>query len=164
MNFQKLSNCWMDELDQIIKFLEPCDFVNFASVSKNKTALIQKYLKKISKKYKDYGFKTSDEALIINLPHQKCLMKVWWDNGYCDLQGYNFFGGPCFQFASKAIVKITKINKRSDCSYIVYGWCLGGEGTYKMMNGDGKKYFRPYPFWSYITHNNYKRFSFVPYK
>ena len=148
MNFQKLSNCWMDELDQIIKFLEPCDLVNFASVSKNKTALIQKYLKKISQKYKDYGFKTSDEALIIN----------------CDLQGYNFFGGPCFQFASKAIVKITKINQRSDCSYIVYGWCLGGEGTYKMMSGDGKKYIRPYPFWSYITHKNYKRFSFVPYK
>ena len=42
----------MDELDQIIKFLEPCDLVNFASVSKNKTALIQKYLKKISQKYK----------------------------------------------------------------------------------------------------------------
>jgi hypothetical protein len=27
-----------------------------------------------------------------------------------------------------------------------------------------KKYFRPYPLWSFITISNYNRFEIVPYK
>ena len=75
----------------------------------------------------------------------------------------HFWGGPATQFANNALIRIIKITQESEYRIKVYGWVLSGAGTY-MMKGKQGPYFRSYPFWSYITIHNYKRFRLLPYR
>jgi hypothetical protein len=168
--FNILASQWCESIDFIVQYISPHELFKFAIISKKNCLYVKTYLKRVREKYKDikYGFFINNidgvKMLDINLPHEKCLLSVWNNrDDYMDKQGYFFGTGCSYQFANKAIVRIVKIQRRSQESFKIYGWVLSGKCTY-MMKGEEGEYFRQYPFWSYINISNYERFTIIPYK
>lgn len=171
-----LGNLW-ESYDPILVFLPTKNLASFANINKKSLKFVQRFFKKINKSHEksDYGFTlridTGNEGIQFKLPHKNCLLKVWEDRGqFHDHVTHRVFAGrsaPLFgqdysyQFANNAIIQIVKITQRSQDTIKVHGWVLSGSGTFKMRDGD-KEYFRPYPIWSFITVNTYKRFKILP--
>jgi len=174
-----LGNLW-ESYDHILAFLPTKNLASFATINKKSLKFVQEFFKRINKSYKksDYGFilgaDTGNEGLQFKLPHEKCLLKIWEDRGqFHDHVTHRVFKAagrstPLFgkdysyQFANNAIIQIVKITQRSQDTIKVHGWVLSGSGTFKMLDDQDKEYFRPYPIWSYITVNTYKRFKILP--
>jgi hypothetical protein len=162
MTLLDLANLW-ENLDHILTFLPTKNLVSFANINKKSLKLVQRLFKSINESHDDYGFIVG-ENIKYKLPHEKCLLKIWSDRGH-DLQhkSNNFFGGNySYQFANDAIIEIVTIKQISNTRIKVWGWVLSGYGTYMMRGIKGKEYFRPYPIWTYITINTYKRFKLMP--
>jgi hypothetical protein len=174
--FEILASLWTESLDMIVANLLPQELFIFANTSKKNCYYVKDFLKRIKSKYIDesgytYGFsieKTdAGDKLNLILPHKNCLIKILNNNdNYMDQTGYS----TALSFGSirhSAFIRIVKIKRISDCSFKLYGWVLSGKGIHMMRNDKGglvKKYFRPYPLWSFITISNYNRFEIVPYK
>ena len=170
-----LGNLWAS-FDLILQFLPTKDLALFANVSKKSLTFVQDFFKTIKKSHENshYGFictgadAAGGAGVQFKLPHEKCLLKIWEDKGqiYDHVTHRNsnefFKSGYSYQFANNAIIQITKIIQRSESVIKVHGWVLSGSGTFKMIDKDGKRYFRPYPVWSYITVDTYKRFKILP--
>ena len=170
-----LGNLWAS-FDLILQFLPTKDLALFANVSKKSLTFVQDFFKTIKKSHENshYGFictgadAAGGAGVQFKLPHEKCLLKIWEDKGqiYDHVTHRNsnefFKSGYSYQFANNAIIQITKIIQRSESVIKVHGWVLSGSGTFKMVDKQGKRYFRPYPIWSYITVDTYKRFKILP--
>ena len=169
-----LGNLWAS-FDLILQFLPTKDLVLFANISKKSLEFVQNFFKTIKKSHENshYGFILGDDGggeggVQFKLPHEKCLLKIWEDKGqiYDHVTHRNsnefFKSGYSYQFANNAIIQITKIIQKSESVIKVHGWVLSGSGTFKMVDKQGKRYFRPYPIWSYITVDTYKRFKILP--
>ena len=170
-----LGNLWQ-RYDLILQFLPTKDLASFANINKKSLKFVQDFFKTIKKSHEKshYGFILGDDGggdggIQFILPHEKCLLKVWEDKGQfhdhvVHRKSNQFFkpGGYSYQFANNAIIQITKIIQRSQDTIKVHGWVLSGSGTFKMLDNLGKEYFRPYPIWSYITVDTYKRFKILP--
>ena len=170
-----LGNLWAS-FDLILQFLPTKDLVLFANISKKSLEFVQNFFKTIKKSHENsrYGFilgnayGNGERGVQFKLPHEKCLMKIWEDKGqiYDHVTHRNsnefFKSGYSYQFANNAIIQITKIIQTSESVIKVHGWVLSGSGTFKMVDKHGKRYFRPYPIWSYITVDTYKRFKILP--
>ena len=168
-----LGNLW-ESYDPILVFLPTKDLASFANINKKSLKFVQEFFKRINKSYppKSYGIIFKDEGITFKLPHKNCLLKIWEDRGqFHDHVTHRVFAGrsaPLFgrdysyQFANNAIIQIVKITQRSEDTIKVHGWVLSGSGTFKMRDDQGKEYFRPYPIWSFITVNTYKRFKILP--
>jgi hypothetical protein len=164
-----LGNLWQ-RYDLILKYLPTKDLASFANISKKSLKFVQDFFKTIKKSYENshYGFILGHEGIQFKLPHEKCLLKIWEDKGqiYDHVTHRNsnefFKSGYSYQFANNATIQITKIKQKSQDVIKVHGWVLSGSGTFKMIDKDGKRYFRPYPIWSYITVDTYKRFKILP--
>ena len=164
-----LGNLWAS-FDLILQFLPTKDLALFANVSKKSLTFVQDFFKTIKKSHENshYGFILGERGVQFKLPHEKCLMKIWEDKGqiYDHVTHRNsnefFKSGYSYQFANNAIIQITKIIQKSESVIKVHGWVLSGSGTFKMVDKHGKRYFRPYPIWSYITVDTYKRFKILP--
>lgn len=170
----KLGDCWVSTLDNIVQYLKPQECFKFAKTSKKKLEYVKTYLNRVQEDYTDYGFSevcTPGESTLklkFKLPHEKCLLRVWeieGSRGFMQITSdtCHFWGGPATQFANNALIRIIKITQESEYRIKVYGWVLSGAGTY-MTKGKQEPYFRSYPFWSYITIHNYKRFRLWPYR
>ena len=176
MTLQQLNFLWCEKLDLIVQYLSPHDMFNFAKTEKANLSHVKNHLQRVKKKYekKTYGFKISGESndqISFDLPHEKCLMKVWSRQGKsCHPFMFtgsdnDFFDGPSFQFASQAFMHIVSIKQDSVFRIRATGWCLSGHGVYMMKNKEtSKSYFRPYPIWTFINPRNYKRFKFIPFR
>ena len=169
-----LGNLWAS-FDLILQFLPTKDLALFANVSKKSLQFVQDFFRTIKKSHENshYGYILGNDGggeggVQFKLPHEKCLLKIWEDKGqiYDHVTHRNsnefFKSGYSYQFANNAIMQITKITQRSESVIKVHGWVLSGSGTFKMIDKDGKRYFRPYPIWSYITVDTYKRFKILP--
>ena len=180
-----LGNLW-ESYDHILTFLPTKNLASFANINKKSLKFVQEFFKRIKKSYEksDYGFILGDDGggdggIQFKLPHKNCLLKVWEDHGqFHDHVTHRVFkesptlkrhrSTPLFgkdysyQFANNAIIQIVKITQRSQDTIKVHGWVLSGSGTFMMRDDQDKEYFRPYPIWSYITVNTYKRFKILP--
>ena len=177
MTLQQLNALWCEKLDLIVQYLLPQDMFNFAKTEKANLSHVKNHLQRVKKKYegKTWGFRIggeTNEQIKFDLPHKRCLIKVWQGDGrsthpymFVGNNQTEFFNGPSHQFASHALMYITSIKQDSIFRIRVTGWCLSGRGVYMMKEKQtGKRYFRPYPMWSFITPTNYKRFKFIPFR
>ena len=169
-----LGNLW-ESYDHILAFLPTKNLASFATINKKSLKFVQEFFKRIKKSYEksDYGFTLGpgNEGIQFKLPHENCLLKVWEDHGQfhdhvthrvCADRSPPFGKDYHYQFANNAIIQIVKIIQRSQDTIKVHGWVLSGSDTFMMLDDQGKEYFRPYPIWSYITVNTYKRFKILP--
>jgi len=170
-----LANLWAN-FNPVLEFFSPKDLASFSNVNKKSLKYVQTLFKFINKSYEnsDYGFTRENwyqeggMRLKFKLPHKNCLLKVWEDKGYiADHVPYRksnhlFENGAYYPFAKNAIAQIVKIEQRFGGAIKVHGWILSGSCTHMMRNSEGLKYFRPYPFWTYITIDTYKRFKLLP--
>jgi len=164
-----LGNLWQ-RYDLILQYLPTKDLASFANISKKSLKFVQNFFKTIKKSYENYnyGFILGHEGIQFKLPHEKCLLKIWEDKGQIQdhvthRNSNEFFkSGYSYQFANNATIQITKIKQKSRDVIQVWGWVLSGSGTFKMIDKNDKRYFLPYPIWSYITVNTYKRFKILP--
>jgi len=149
--------------------MTPKEISSYAEIDKENLVFVQNYMKRVIKSYNknDYGIVVKDDEIKFKVPHEKCLMKVWYDKGYADLTVHRdtrfFFDRrhTSYQFAENALIRIVKLEKVGEQTLKLYGWVLSGGGTFMMINGE-QKYFRPYPLWSYITILNYNKFELIP--
>ena len=179
---QDLNSLWCEKLDFIVQYLSPHDMFNFAKTEKTNLSHVKNHLLRVKKKYeeKTYGFKIGGESnnqISFDLPHKKCLMRVWARQGrschpfmftgsdHSDPFSSDFFDGPHYQFASQALMHIVSIKQDSEFRIRATGWCLSGEGVYMMKNKKtNRSYFRPYPMWTFINPRNFGRFKFIPFR
>ena len=170
-----LADLWSN-FNPVLEFLSPKDLALFSNTNKKSLKYVQTLFKFINKSYEnsDYGFTRENwyqeggMRLKFKLPHKNCLLKVWEDKGNISdhvpyrKSNHLFENGAYYPFAKNAIAQIVKIEQRFGGAIKVHGWILSGSCTHMMRNSEGLKYFRPYPFWTYITIDTYKRFKLLP--